>query len=226
MRRSFPRIALTSILVLSMPRLCSAAMITWQSTSERWFMADYTDGGILDAWGQIVGVRHLTPGYNIIPTSLTITFDTDAVGIPANFAGGMSYPSAVSSVAMQIGEFSFTTNTASTLVGYPWACCMGGIGRPGDNSVQFIFSLPLITGFEFFSRSVYVAYFDEKILNGMLAPDPTFTYRGEIGIYSNLSQFRTEYAPEVVPEPGTMILLCTGLLGLKRFGRRSSRRRD
>jgi hypothetical protein len=198
-------------------------LITWQAASDRWFLADYTDGGILDAWGQLIGVRHLATGYNIIPTSLTITFDADAVGIPASFDGGMSYPSAVSSIAMRIGEFSFTTSAANTVVGYPWACCMGGIGRPGDNSVQFIFPLPSITGFEFSSRSIYVAYFDGKTLNGMLPTNPTFTSPGEIGIYSNLSQFRTEYSPEVVPEPGTMILLGAGLIGLKRFGRKTPR---
>ena len=200
-------------------------MVTWQSTSETWYIGIDGPDSLGQWWSNLVGVD-LVKGYNVIPTSLTVTFDSDAIGIPANWAGGTMYPYAISSVTMQIGNFSFTTNTGYTLVGYPWACCFDGIGSQGDNSVQFIFPLPRFSEFEYFSgRSVYVAYFDANTLNGKLPIYPTVSTPGEIGIYSSLSQFRTQYSPEVVPEPSSITLLATGLLGVSPLTRRLFRRR-
>jgi hypothetical protein len=224
MKPRAPALLLMSILVLLVPRVCSATLVTWQSTSETWYIGIDGPDSLWQSWSNVFGVT-LVPGTNIIPTSLTITFDSDAVGEPAD-CGGTSYPNAVSAVTMQMGQTSFTTYSSFLYVGCPMGP-LGGWGYPGDPIVQFIFQMPVLDP-NFYGvggNSVYVGYWDVNAINGKLPIYPTGGQQRGLEYDTGFSQFLTDFNPQVVPEPSSIILLATGFLGLSPLTRRAFQRR-
>jgi hypothetical protein len=180
------------------------------------------------------------PGFVVpgLPWNLTFTFEPETPrqsGICSTGNVGL-YPNAITASFLQLGDFSYTfssgradifTNADLPAVG----CGEGGIvqfhwlgdwlGSPGA---------PLIHGL------LIASYFDEQACDGSLPAVPgafptscggQFLALGGLQFWYDLpiqgDWFGSSFNPQVVPEPGTWLLLSSGLVAIAARRRRRHR---
>lgn len=219
-------------------RQASASPITWSATG----MIDSVSGTTPPWYEHLALPGFIIPG---LPWTLTFTFDPQTPAVQRSCSNSFFYGGAISETRFQLGGFTYTHTQPQaadifTNADLPATGCGGGgivqfhwnggvdqwVGNPGAPILR--------TGL------MIASYFDEQACNGMLpavpGPFPSsctgqFLALGGLALWSYPLSFgggtfvsSSTFSPSVVPEPGTWVLLGSGL-AVAAFRRRASRRR-